>query len=40
LQTGFVYVFSNPGLTAYKVGISTRPLYLRQSELMREHGTV
>ena len=37
---GFVYVFSNPGLTAYKVGMSTRPLYLSRDELQRQYGTV
>ena len=40
MQSGFVYVFRNPGLTAYKVGMSTRALYLRASELTREYGTV
>ena len=38
--TGFVYVFSNPGLTAYKVGMTTRALRLRADELQREYGTV
>jgi hypothetical protein len=40
MQTGFVYVFSNRGLTAYKVGMTTRTLYLRKNELAREYGTV
>ncbi len=40
MQTGFVYVFSNPGLTAYKLGMTTRALRLRASELTREYGTV
>ncbi len=37
---GFVYVFSNPGLSAYKVGMTTRALRLRADELQREYGTV
>jgi hypothetical protein len=40
MQSGFVYVFSNPGLSAFKVGMTTRALYLRASELTREYGTV
>jgi hypothetical protein len=40
MRSGFVYVFSNPGLTAYKVGMTTRALYLRAGELAREYGTV
>ena len=39
-STGFVYVFRNPGLTAYKVGMTTRALRLRADELQREYGTV
>ena len=38
--TGFVYVFRNPGLSAYKVGMTTRALRLRADELQREYGTV
>ncbi len=38
--TGFVYIFSNPGLTAYKIGMTTRALRLRADELQREYGTV
>lgn len=40
MQSGFVYVFSNRGLTAYKVGMTTRALYIRRDELQREYGTV
>ena len=40
MRSGFVYVFSNPGLSAFKVGMTTRALYLRASELTREYGTV
>ena len=39
-RSGFVYVFSNPGLSAFKVGMTTRALYLRAAELTREYGTV
>ena len=40
MRSGFVYVFSNPGLTAYTIGMSTGALYLRAFELTREYGTV
>lgn len=40
MQSGFVYVFGNRGLTAYKVGMTTRALYIRRDELQREYGTV
>lgn len=40
MPDGFVYVMSNPGLTSFKVGMSTRPLYLRRDELAHEYGTV
>jgi hypothetical protein len=40
MQSGFVYVFSNPGLSAFKVGMTTRALRLRADELQREYGTV
>ena len=33
-------MFRNPGLTAYKVGMTTRALRLRADELQREYGTV
>lgn len=39
-RSGFVYVFGNRGLSAYKVGMTTRALRLRASELQREYGTV
>lgn len=40
MESGFVYVFGNRGLTAYKVGMTTRALYIRAGELQREYGTV
>ena len=40
MRSGFVYVFSNPGLSALKVGMTTRALYLRADELTREYGTL
>jgi hypothetical protein len=40
MQSGFVYVFGNRGLTAYKVGMTTRAVYIRRDELQREYGTV
>ena len=39
MPTGFIYVFSNPGLSAFKVGYTTRALYLRRDELQGEYGT-
>jgi len=38
MRSGFVYVFSNPGLSAYKIGMTTRALRLRADELHREYG--
>lgn len=40
MRSGFVYILRNPGLTAYKVGMTTRALYLRAGELRREYGTL
>lgn len=40
MRPRFVYVMSNHGLTAYKVSMTTRALYLRAHELNRQYGTV
>ena len=40
MRSGFVYVFSNAGLSALKVGMATRALYLRADGLTREYGTL
>ena len=40
MRSGVVDVFSNPGLSARKVGTTTRALYLRADEPTREYGTL
>lgn len=40
MRSGVVDVFSNPGVSARKVGMTTRALHLRADELTREYGTL
>lgn len=39
MPTGWVYILSNPGLSAFKVGQTTRTPEMRRDELLREYGT-
>lgn len=40
MRPGFVYILGNPGLSAYKVGQTTRTAEIRAAELLREYGMV